>query len=99
MPDARVQHGVEDVDEEVHEHVRDRDDRDQALDGDVLAGPDRIEDLLTQSGQSVDALDDDGATDQRADVEPATVRRQADGRSAGARRMRVLLIPCSSPSG
>ena len=39
VPDARIQHGVEDVDEEVHEHIADRDDRNQALDAMYCRAP------------------------------------------------------------
>ena len=38
MADPRVEYGVEDVDEEVDEHVGHGDDRHQALQRDVLAG-------------------------------------------------------------
>ena len=80
MPDPRVEDGVEDVDEEVHEHVHDRDDRDEALDRDELPGADRLDDLLAQTRQPEDALDDDRATDERADVEAG------DGEQREARR-------------
>ena len=58
VPDPRIQHGVEDVDEEVHEHVDDRDDRNQALHRDVLPARRSRRRSACRCPATVDALDD-----------------------------------------
>src|SRR5262245_22651459 len=63
MADPRVEHGVQDVDQEVDEHVADGDDRHQALQGDVLAGLDRLVQQRADAGQREDHPDDPGAAD------------------------------------
>src|ERR687898_72277 len=60
MADPRGEPGVEDVDEEVDEHVAHRDDRHQALQGDVLTRVDRLEQQRADAWQREDDLDDHG---------------------------------------
>src|SRR5690606_30454355 len=69
MADPRVEDGVEHVHQEVDEHVAHGDDRHQALQGDVLAGDDRLVEQQPDARQREDDLDDDRAADERADVE------------------------------
>src|SRR5690606_1188738 len=79
MADPRVEDGVEHVHQEVDEHVAHRDDRHQALQGDVLAGDDRLVEQQADAGQREDHLDDDRTADERADVE-AGDRQQRQAR-------------------
>src|SRR5262245_25552961 len=67
--DPRVEHGVQEVDEEVDEHEQDGDHEDVALQLDVLTGEDRLADLLAHPRDPEDDLDDDRAADEHADVE------------------------------
>src|SRR5688500_3368709 len=69
MADPRVQDRVEDVDEDVHEHVRDRDHADEGLQRFVLPGKNGSEQQRADSAELEDHLDDDGATDERAQVD------------------------------
>src|SRR5690606_28062110 len=69
IADPRIEHGVEEVDGDVHEDVADGDERDQRLDGDVLPLADRLEDQGAEPRQREDDLDDQRAAHQRADVE------------------------------
>ena len=46
IADPWIEHAVQDVDPEVHEHVDDRDDRDEVLQRDVLAPVDRVVDRV-----------------------------------------------------
>src|ERR1700674_4989852 len=81
--DPWVQHGVEEVDDEVHQDEEHRDDHDVALQRDVLAGVDGLVDLLAHAGDPEDDLDDDGATDQGADVEARDGHERETRRSKG----------------
>src|SRR3954447_11183571 len=69
MSDPWVEDGVEDVDEEVHEHVAEGEDRHVTLQRDVLAPHDGVVDEEPHAVDVEDDLDDHGAADQRADVE------------------------------
>src|SRR5581483_1178218 len=78
MADPRVEDGVEDVDEEVHDHVADREDRDVTLQCNVLATEDGVGDQESHAVDHEDVLDHDRAADERADVEAShSEQRQA----------------------
>src|SRR5438067_7587017 len=69
MANPWVEDGVQDVDEEVHGDVAEREDGDVALEGNVLARHDGIGDEEAHAVDVEDVLDHNGATDERADVE------------------------------
>src|SRR4051812_2881136 len=79
-PDPRVQHDVQEVDDEVDRHEDERDHEDVALQLHVLAGDDRGVDLLAHAGHPVDHLDHDGTADEGAEVQAG------DGQQREARR-------------
>ena len=60
-PDARVQHGVGDVDQQVDQHVGRRGDQHHALHERVVAREDGLHDQPAEAGQHEDLLGDDGA--------------------------------------
>src|SRR2546423_1084251 len=64
-----VENGIQNVDQEVHRHVADRDHGDEALDLLVLALGDGTEQLGAHARNLEHDFDDDRAADQRADVE------------------------------
>src|SRR5579859_394330 len=67
-PDARVQHGVENVGGEVHEHVRHPDGEDAALDEGVVAVGDGGDGEAADAWPTKDGLGDDGAGQQSAEL-------------------------------
>src|SRR5581483_11341114 len=69
MADPRVEHGVEQIDEEVDQHVAHCDDQHGALDHEVVADEDRLDGEAADARQGEDDLDDEGAADQPADLE------------------------------
>src|SRR5262245_6134329 len=69
-PDARVDPAIEEVDEQVAQDEADRDQQHHALHQRIVAREDRVHDEAADAGQSEDVLGDDGAADQRAELEP-----------------------------
>src|SRR5262245_21168334 len=77
--DPRVQHDVQEVDDEVDDHEEERDHEDEALQLHVLARADGEEDLASHPGHLEDDLHDNRATDQRPEVQ-ARDREQREAR-------------------
>src|SRR3954452_4750449 len=69
MADPWVEDGVHDVDDEVHGDVAQRQDRDVALQRDVLAAEDGIRDEEAHPVDHEDVLDHHRAADERTDVQ------------------------------
>src|SRR6478609_9168735 len=69
MADPRVEQAVEQVHEQVDEQVDDDEDGHRPDDGGAVTRPDRVVDVATDPGDVEDALGDDGAAEQRAEVE------------------------------
>src|SRR5262249_17693905 len=63
VPDARIEHRVEGVHDEVDEDDRRDDDEVHALDDGIVALIDRVEEEAAHPGQAKDRLDDDRAPD------------------------------------
>src|SRR5215475_5650779 len=64
MANPRIEHGVEHVDDEVHDHEAGRDEQHDALQDDEIAGIDRSHQQAADAGQGKDGLDDQSAADQ-----------------------------------
>src|ERR687895_173918 len=69
-PDARVEEGVRDVDEQVHEHEDDRDEKDSALENRVVAVLDRLREPRAHAGDREDGLGEDRAGEEEPGLEP-----------------------------
>src|SRR5687768_16892656 len=67
--DPGVEDGVEQVDGEVREHRSEGEEQHDALHHHEVALGDRLEEEAAHAGKSEELLDDDGAADQRADLE------------------------------
>src|SRR6266498_3760932 len=61
VPDARVEHRVEEIHDEVHQHDDGHDHQVDALDDGVIALVDRVEEEPPHARQLEDGLDDHGA--------------------------------------
>src|SRR5581483_461079 len=105
MAHPRVEHAVEDVDEEVGQHVGDGDHEHEPLHDDVLAAADGVDQPRPHARQCEQVLHDHGAADQRAGVDaehgeererrgPQCVAQQdaACRQALGARHEDVLLL-------
>src|SRR5438552_1307963 len=66
MADPRIEHGVEHVDDEIHDDEARRDEQHDALHDDEVAGVDGADQQAADAGQREDGLDDQGAADQPA---------------------------------
>src|SRR5439155_20622291 len=78
--DPGVEDEIQDVDEAVHEDEAGRQHEDEPLQLDVRTARERVEDLLAHPGNLEDHFDDDGAADERADVQPGDgEQREARG--------------------
>ena len=71
--DPWVEDRVTDVNEEIDDDVDDRDEQRDALDHDVVASVDRVEDGLADPREVEDRLRQDGARQERAEDRPMTV--------------------------
>src|SRR5580698_6354801 len=69
MADPRIEHGVEQVDDEVHDDEAGGDQQHGALQNNQIARVDRADQEPPDARQSEDRLDDDGAADQPADID------------------------------
>src|SRR5476651_2843307 len=69
MTDPRIEHGVEHIDDEVHDHEAHGHEQHDALQDDEVAGVDCADQESTKTGQREDRLDDQRAADQPADVD------------------------------
>src|SRR3954464_5091288 len=69
VPDPGVDHAVEQVDDEVHEHEDDREEEDAALEHGIVAVEDRLREPGTDSGPREDRLGEDRAGEQQARLE------------------------------
>src|SRR5690606_11978731 len=81
IADPRVEHSVEEVDDDVHEHVHDDEDRHDRDDLGGVVPVDGLEELVAHTGHVEDALRDGRADDQDAEV-GRDVRRHRDHRVA-----------------
>src|SRR5438094_352918 len=104
IADSRVEPGVKDVDHEVRQQVRDRDEEDRPLHQREVAVEDRLDRQAPHAGPAEDVLDDERAAEQGAELE-SDDRRHRDERvlervpeddeplaqSLRARRPQVLL--------
>src|SRR3954447_19768260 len=79
MADPWVEDGVQDVDEEVHEHITERQDGHVALERHVLAAGDGIGDQEAHAVDHEDVLDHDRATDQGSDIESRDCQQREAG--------------------
>src|SRR5262245_50111606 len=68
VADARVEEDIQDVDEEVQQHVDARDDQDAALDHRIVAPHDGIDREAADAGEGEDALRHDGAADEEREA-------------------------------
>src|SRR4051812_18856174 len=87
----RIHDGVDDVDDEVHHHVRQGDQHDRGLHDEVIALEDRRDGQVADARQGEDHLHDEGAADQRAGVEPRHRDEREGGRPEG--------VPEKDPAG
>src|SRR5690606_24951644 len=69
ITNPRVEHGVHDIDDEVREDRDGGEDEHARLDHRDVAGERALQHELSHARHGEDLLDDDGAADQRADVE------------------------------
>src|SRR5688572_32856715 len=69
MADPRIEHGVEHVDDEVHDHEARGHEQHHALQDDEVAGVDGADQEPADARQGKDGLDDQRAADQAADVD------------------------------
>src|SRR5882757_2132606 len=69
MADPWIEHGVEHVDDEVHQHESGTDQQHHALQDDEIAGRDRADQQPADARQREHRLDDDGAADQSSDID------------------------------
>src|SRR5687768_3143718 len=77
IADPRIEYGIEQVDDQAHDHVDQHHDRDDGDDGRVLALVDGAEREVANPGHVEDALSDDGPGHQGAEVD-AEVGRDRD---------------------
>src|SRR5262245_6144041 len=68
VADAGVEEDIEDVDEEVQQHVDARDDQDDALDHRIVAPHDGIDGEAADAGKGEDALGHDRAADEEGEA-------------------------------
>ena len=80
-PHARVEVGVGDVDEEVGDDEDDRDQHHDALHHREVAGGDRLQREEADAGPVEDQLDDEGAAEDEADLQPDARSRAGSPRS------------------
>src|SRR5207302_7110873 len=82
-PDPGVEHGVEDVDDEVHDDKGGGDEQRDALHGDEITLVDAVDQQLPDAGHVEERLDHHGATDEETDLQPGHghqgERRRAQG--------------------
>src|SRR6476660_10156666 len=84
LTNSRVEQRIERVDDEVHDHVRERDDQDDALHHEVVLAEDGIDDGLADARDREDVLDDERAAEQG----PGGQAKHRDEREArGAQRV------------
>src|SRR5687768_3027790 len=69
-PDPGVEIAVRHVDDQVHDHVRDRDDQCEALDDHVVAAGDRLVKRPPDAGQVEHGFGEDGPREKRAELQP-----------------------------
>src|SRR6185295_17196236 len=102
--DPRIDEPIEDVDEEIAEDEAHGDQQHDTLHERVVAGEDRVHHQAADAGQREDVLGDDGAADQRAELEPEHGDHRDQGvaqdvtahhaplrQALGARRAHVVL--------
>src|ERR1044072_4059076 len=68
MADPGIKHGVEHVDDEVHDHEARGHEQHHALQDDEVTGVDGADQQAADARQGEDGLDDQGAADQASDV-------------------------------
>src|ERR1044072_2235257 len=69
MADPRIEHGVEQVDDEVHQYEARGHEQHDALQDDEVAGVDGADQEPADARQGEDGLYDQGTADQAADVD------------------------------
>src|SRR5689334_16285422 len=70
MTDPRIEHGIEQVDDEIHDDEAPGHEQHHALQDDQVAGVDRADQQTAEPGQGKNRLHDDGAADQPPDIDP-----------------------------
>src|SRR5690348_16426328 len=80
MADARIERGVEQVDEEIDDDEGDGDEQHAALQHDEVARVDALDQQAPDAGQREDRFDDHGAADEPADIEPDHGHQRERGR-------------------
>src|SRR5687768_15608979 len=68
IADPRIEYGIEQVDDQAHDHVDQHHDRDNGDDSRVLALVDRSEREIAHPGHVEDSLGDDGPRHEAAEV-------------------------------
>src|ERR671919_1872230 len=69
-PDARIEEGVRDVDEQVHEDEDDRNEEDSALENRVVAVLDRLREPRPHAGDGENGLGEDRTGEEQPGLEP-----------------------------
>src|SRR5690606_13355489 len=69
IPNPRMDQGVEQVDQQIDHHERDRDKQDAALQQRVISVGDRLQDQLTHTGQGKDLLNHHRAAEEIPDLD------------------------------